>query len=111
MQIANGALAGDIYEYIGTTLTDSDPETGGNQQFDLSVQQYRHASLWKQANVGAEASQVRAYIDDSSLRAADALTIDADAAESIDSFVVAAAIGIGGGSGAGVAVSGAGSYV
>ena len=110
VHISSGALAGDIYEYIGAELTDSDPNTDGLQPFDLSVQQYRDATLWKQANAGPEAAQVQAYIANSSVWAADALTIDAKASESIDAIVVAVAVGVGAGSSAGVAVSVSGSY-
>jgi hypothetical protein len=109
VRIASGALVNDIYEYVGPSMTDSDPNTGGNQKFDLSVQQYRDATLWKQVNVGTNAAQVRAYIANSSVRATGALTIDAKSTASIDATVVAAALGVGGGS-TGVAVSVTGSY-
>lgn len=110
VRITRGSLMDDIYEYVGPSLTDSDPDADGNQQFDLSVQQYRDASLWKQANIAENAAQVRAYIEDSAARAAGALTIDANSDASIDATVVAAALGVGGGGTTGVAVSGAGSY-
>ncbi len=70
VRITRGSLMDDIYEYVGPSLTDSDPDADGNQQFDLSVQQYRDASLWKQANIAENAAQVRAYIEDSAARAA-----------------------------------------
>ena len=56
VRIIEGALAGDIYEYIGATLTDSDPNELSLQPFDLRVQQYRDGSLWTQVNVGAQAT-------------------------------------------------------
>src|SRR5262249_23736760 len=110
VRIVEGALLRDVYEYIGPALTDSDPNHPGNQTFDLRIQQYRDASLWKHISVGPNAAQVQAYIANSSVRAKDALTSDATATESIDAIVVAAAVGLGGGIGTGVAVSGAGGY-
>jgi len=110
VRMAGGVLAGDIYEYVGPALTDSDPNAEGVQKFDLSVQQYRDASLWKQANMATGGAQIRAGLKESSLRATGALTIDAEAAASIDATVIAAAVGVGGGGTTGVAVSGAGSY-
>ncbi|MCL5281661.1 MAG: hypothetical protein M1376_17320 [Planctomycetes bacterium] len=47
VRIAGGALAGNLYEYTGTTeLTDSDPSTPELDPFDLSVQDYSTGS-WK----------------------------------------------------------------
>lgn len=110
VRIASGALTNDIYEYIGPTVTDSDPNREGIQSFDLSIQQYRDASLWKQVSLGADAAQVQAYITGSSVWADGDLTIDAKTTESIDAVVVAAAVGVGGGTTTGVAVSAAGTY-
>lgn len=111
VRIKGGALTGDIYEYIGPTVTADDPETAEVETFDLSVQQYRDASIWKQVNFGADtAAQVQAYLKDSSVWASEDLTIDANATESIDAVVVSAAVGVGGGTGTGVAVSAAGTY-
>ena len=50
VRIVAGTLAGEIgeiYEYIGTTRTDSDLNTAGNQPFDLAVQPYDDTSLWQ----------------------------------------------------------------
>lgn len=110
VHISSGALMDDIYEYIGDKLTDSDPSTPELDPFDLSVQQYRDATLWKQASLGPNAAQVQAYIADSSVWAEDALTSDAKASGTIDATVVAVAVGVGAGSSAGVAVSVTGSY-
>ena len=76
--ISSGPLTGDIYEYIGPAQTDADPNTPGVQTFDLNTQQYRDATLWKQVNVGADAAQVRAYLDDTSVWAAGDLAIGAE---------------------------------
>ena len=110
VRVADGALAGDIYEYIGPTLTDSDPDTVGNQPFDLSIQQYRDAGVWKHVNVAPNASEVQASIRNSSVHAAGDLTIAADATEVIDAVVLAAAVSVGGGTTVGVGISGAGVY-
>ncbi len=111
VRIESGALTGDIYQYIGPEVTDSDPNTTGVQLFDLSVQQYRDAGVWKQVNFGADAAvQVQAYLKNSSVWALGDLTIDAKTTETIDAVVVAAAVGVGGGTSTGVAVSAAGTY-
>ena len=44
VKIANGALAGDVYEYVGTTLTDGDPNTAGTQAIDLASQNFQDRS-------------------------------------------------------------------
>ncbi len=110
VRIASGALTNDVYQYIGPAVSDSDPNQAGVQIFDLSVQQYRDASLWKQVSLGADAAQVQAYITGSSVWAEGDLTIDAKTIESIDAVVVAAAVGVGGGTSTGVAISAAGTY-
>jgi hypothetical protein len=108
--VEGGALAGDVYEYVGPTLTDSDPNTTVLDGFDLRAQQYRDPGAWRLVSVGANAAQVRAYIANSSVDAIGALTIDAQSTQSIDAIVVAAAVGVGGGSSTGIAVSAAGAY-
>ena len=46
VKIREGALDGDIYEFVGPeALTDSDPDVPEEQDFDLSQQQYRDATL------------------------------------------------------------------
>ncbi len=111
VRITSGALTGDVYEYVGPTVTADDPETTEVETFDLSVQQYRDSSVWKQVNFGADtAVQVQAYLKNSSVWALGDLTIDAKTTETIDAVVVAAAVGVGGGTNTGVAVSAAGTY-
>ncbi|MCI0464745.1 MAG: hypothetical protein L0Z62_48090, partial [Gemmataceae bacterium] len=46
--IITGPLTGNSYVYIGPTSSDSDPDTPGDQPFDLSVQDYTDTSLWRQ---------------------------------------------------------------
>ncbi len=110
VRISSGALTNDIYEYIGPTVTDSDPNRAGIQNFDLSVQQYRDATLWKHVNVKSEPAQVQAYLKNSSVWVVGDLTVDAQATETIDAIVVAAAVGVGGGTTTGVGISAGGSY-
>ena len=110
--VAEGALAGDIYEYIGDTQTVvDDPGTPDFVEgIYLQTQQYRDPSLWTHVNASARGDQVRAYALDSSVQSAGDLSINASIPARIDATVVAVAVGIGGGSSAGVAVSGAGVY-
>jgi hypothetical protein len=111
VQIKEGALEGDIYRYIGPTVTDSDPNTPENQPFDLTLQQYRDSTLWKHVSLGENAAQVRARLINTTVHASGDLDIHAHATEQIDAVVIAVAVGVGLGVGnIGVAVSGAGVY-
>ncbi|MGH3580599.1 MAG: hypothetical protein ACRDUB_03375, partial [Mycobacterium sp.] len=110
VRIVDGALAGDIYQYIGPTQDDSDLTTDGKQSYDLRTQQYSDTSLWKQINLKENAGQVRAFLNDSSILATGVLTVNATATENIHAVVLALAAGIGAASGTGVAAAGAGVY-
>ena len=112
VRVAEGALAGEVYEYIGDTVTVTDDANTPDivEAIYLASQQYRDSRLWKHVNVSAESAQVRAYIANSSVHAAGDLTIDARDTASIDAVVVAAAVALAGGGEVGVAVSGAGVY-
>ena len=110
VRIADGALKGEVYEYIGPTVTDSIPDTTAADPFDLRVQQYRDPNAWKLVSIADNAAQVRARVLESSIDATGDMTVTARSTQGIDAIVVAAAVGIGGGSSTGFAVSGAGSY-
>jgi hypothetical protein len=110
VRIVDGALAGDIYQYIGPTQDDSDLSKDGKQPYDLRVQQYQDTSLWKQINIAEEPAQVRAFLQNSSIHAAGDLSILTNANEEIHAVVIAFAAGIGGGIENGVGLSGAGVY-
>ena len=110
VRIVDGALAGDIYQYIGPTQDDSDLTQDGAQLYDLRIQQYQDASLWKQVNIAEEPAQVRAFLENASVHAAGELSITANAHEDIRSVVVAFAAAIGVGVENGVGLSGAGVY-
>src|SRR5262249_17238602 len=105
-----GPLAGDVYQYVGPSVGDADPNTPGNQLFDLATQQYRDGSLWKHVNVTPSAAQVQAEILDSSVSATGDLALAAHSQASINAVVIAASVGIGVGEGVGVGISGAGVY-
>ena len=49
-----GGTAGQIYEYIGATTSDSDPSTPGNQPIGLANQNYRDAAKWTLVTVGSK---------------------------------------------------------
>jgi hypothetical protein len=110
VRILDGALAGEVYEYIGPTLRDSDPNQSGNQQFDLRNQQYRDSTAWKHISLGSSPSELQAFISNSSIQSSKDLVVNALSTQTIDAVVVAAAVGVGVGSTAGVSVSAAGSY-
>ncbi|MDZ4252170.1 MAG: hypothetical protein U1A72_06305, partial [Sulfuritalea sp.] len=110
VKILDGARAGDIYEYVGSTLTDGDPNTAGTQTVDLTTQNYQDKSAWKQINVNASALEAQAYIKNSSVTASGALTLDADSTASISAIVVAGSGALAGGGSTGLALSGAGVY-
>ena len=110
VRIAEGARTGDVYEYLGPTLTDGDPNTDGIQAIDLATQNFQDGSVWKQRGLIPSPGQVQAYLDETSIHAGGALTLDAIASQSIDAIVVAGAAALSGGGTTGVAVSGAGVY-
>jgi hypothetical protein len=111
VRIAEGARTGDVYEYLGPTLTDGDPNTEGIQAIDLATQNFHDGSLWKQLGLlSSSPGQVQAFLDETSIHASGALTLDAIASQSIDAIVVAGAAALSGGGTTGVAVSGAGVY-
>lgn len=68
VRILDGALAGEVYEYIGPTLRDSDPNQSGNQQFDLRNQQYRDSTAWKHISLGSSPAELQAFISNSSIQ-------------------------------------------
>ena len=102
------ARAGDVYEYIGPTLTDGDPNTDGVQAIDLDTQNYQDSDVWRQINLTESPSEVRAYLLNTSVIASGALTVDAVASQTVDAVVVAGSAALSGGGSTGVAVSGAG---
>jgi hypothetical protein len=110
VKISQGALAGEVYEYLGTTLTDSDPNTDGAQPIDLTVMNYRDVSTWRHVSARDQTVQVQAFLQDSSVDASGALTIDAVADQDIRALVIAGAVAVSGGGTTGVGVSGAGAY-
>ena len=70
-------------------MTDGDPNTDGIQAIDLATQNFQDGSLWKQRSLIPSPGQVQAYLDETSIHAGGALTLDAIASQSIDAIVVA----------------------
>ncbi|MFM8188319.1 MAG: hypothetical protein ACKN85_07560, partial [Pirellula sp.] len=110
VKLIDGPLAGEIYEYVGNTVNDSDPIAAGNQKFDLKQQQYRDPSLWKHINSKANASEIKAFIKNASIVSNQPLKVQATSSQSIDSTVVGTALGIAVSKDVGVGVSAAGTY-
>ncbi len=166
VKISDGARAGDVYEYLGPTLTQP-VQTGTssdtkaltkNEDFilvaddykgsgtlgaiykyigestgatavdlsqedytdtdrwqlvsiDLRILDYSDRSLWKQVNVDdSQPNEVRAYLENTSVQASGALTLDAQSSQSITAKVGSGAAALSGGGTAGIAASGAGVY-
>ena len=96
----SGPLQGNVYEYAGTGLANANG-------IDLSTQSYNDANTWHRVDLRPAASEIRAYIRNSSIQAGD-VTADAVSTASIDALVIAGAVALAGGGKFGVAVSGAG---
>ena len=113
MQVVAGPQAGEVYEYIGKTLTDGvpdiddDADTTGNQLIDLSNQYYYDTSAWKLVSLKKGTAEVRARAVEATIHAAGVFTLDAVAEQTIDADVLAGAVGFAKGKGA-YAGSGAG---
>ena len=110
VKIASGPMAGEVFEYIGPTLTDGDPNVAGIQKIDLSTQSYQDASLWKPVSIKEFAAEIQAQSLNSSIQSGGALSLTANANETIDAIVIAGAVALAGGGDTGVGVAGAGVY-
>ncbi|HND54899.1 MAG TPA: hypothetical protein PLV92_20945, partial [Pirellulaceae bacterium] len=110
VRISSGPREGDVYEYLGPSIADGDPNKSGVQVIDLASQNFQDADLWKPLGLVAAPGGVMAYSEDASLRATGSLTIDASATQTIDATVIAASVALAAGGAAGVGVSGAGVY-
>jgi hypothetical protein len=64
--IAEGPRKGDVYRYVGTTVTAAD---NGGQNFDLQLQDYGNTDLWELVNLGEARSQVLAEVANSDVTA------------------------------------------
>ncbi|HZK06225.1 MAG TPA: hypothetical protein VFC82_10350 [Actinomycetaceae bacterium] len=99
VKIVSGARTGDVYEYVAASpLTTT----------DLSTLEYGDTTQWRLVGTDDRA-QVRAYISGATRVEADALTLAADAKQTIDALVATGAVALTGG-GTAVGVSGAGVY-
>jgi hypothetical protein len=110
VRLIEGALAGEIYEYIGSPTSDADPNVAGNQKFDLSQQPYRDSSRWKHINSQQQNTNVRSTVRNSRVISNGSMTVTAQSSQAIESLVVGVSTGIGVSAQDGVAVSAAGSY-
>ena len=105
---------GEVYEYLGSvTLVNSNlaaqdySDVKKWRRITALDQDYGDTSLWKRVDLTSASAQVRAYVSDSSIDAAGALTIMATESATIDAIVVAASVAISGGV-VGASLSGAG---
>ncbi|RUT07776.1 hypothetical protein DSM106972_020360 [Dulcicalothrix desertica PCC 7102] len=94
--IAQGARAGDIYEFTG------DPAS-----IDLETADYAKTSDWKQVNLKQNASEVLAYVNSSSINAGNALTLTSLSSSTIEANVASLSVAVSAGIG-GASLSGAG---
>jgi len=72
------------------TLNDGDPNVDGQQPIDLSTQSYQDASLWKPVSIKESAAEIQAQSLNSSIQSGGALSLTANANETIDAIVIAA---------------------
>ena len=101
-------MEGEVFEYIGKNVFDGDPDEDGPQLIDLSIEDYYDTRLWKQVSVASLPAEVQARGLNSSIHARDAITLKAEADQTINSLVFAGAMAVAGGGAAGVGVGGAG---
>ncbi|HND56301.1 MAG TPA: hypothetical protein PLV92_27980, partial [Pirellulaceae bacterium] len=87
VRVAHGAMQGDVYEYLGLTLTDGDAQQAGAQPIDLSSQNFQDSTIWKQVGLTATPGQVEAYSLNSSLTTSGRLTLESRAEQTIDAVV------------------------
>ena len=102
--INEGPLTGEVYEFVGDTIENSDG-------ISLSEQNYGDRTAWKQVNIEGDAAQVQAFALGSSLESGAGLTISATSGGSVKATVVAGAVAVGASAKTGVGVSVAGVYV
>ena len=118
VKITAGANAGNVYKYLGTeTLTrpmgtGDDPNAEGYGDPDennnwLTRLNYSDRSKWELVNLSKDAAQVQAYVLDSNVDAAGALTLDAVSNQTINATVIAGSVALSGGV-VGASLSGAG---
>ena len=100
--IENGARAGDIYRYVGNTISESSED-----DIVLSQQDYGDSTQWELSNLVETGMPVHAFLKDTSMDAEGSLAIIATANQTVDAIVVAASGAISAGS-VGVGLSGAG---
>ena len=116
VQIAAGAGAGNVYQYIGGTTLARPTATGGsgsgrgnateNSNW-LTRLDYSDPEQWQLVGLSRDAAAVQAYVLDSNVKATGALTLDAVSDQSVHATVVAGSVALSGG-GFGGSASGAG---
>ncbi|MCK9233336.1 MAG: hypothetical protein M0P04_11190, partial [Syntrophales bacterium] len=113
-----GLATTGIYRYVGddatVDLATSDyTDTDIWEHLDmltLQAQEFGDPDTWRRVDLDSAASEIQAYIRNSSIQASGDLTADAVSTQSIDSIVIAGAVALAGGGKAGIAISGAGVY-
>jgi hypothetical protein len=110
VRLVDGALAGEIYEYIGAAASDADTNRSGNQLFDLKQQAYRNTTLWRHLNKLDSGTDVRASIRNSQVISSSQIDVSALSDQTIKSEVIGVSAAVAAGSSNSVGVSAAGSY-
>jgi len=111
--IEQGARKGDVYRYIGDTVTEADnviDEDDNTAPYALNSQDYGNTDLWELVNLDEAAAVVDAAIVSSDVTADGGVTVDALSTQAIRAASLAGAVAVAGGQ-VGVAVSGSGSAV
>ena len=120
VRIISGPLEGEVFRYLGPTITDGDRNVSGNQPIDLETQNYHDQTVWRRvrtasdgeraARVEDERAEIQAYISGSSIFATGDLTADAISSQIVDARVLAGSVALSGGAQTSAAVSAGGVF-
>ena len=81
VRIATGPGAGDVFQYIGPTVTGT-----AASPIYLNSQDYRNTSLWKQLNLTSSPAEVSATTTRTSIDAGGSLFVEASSTTAIDAI-------------------------
>ncbi len=107
VRVTDGPMAGEIFQYLGPTLTDGDRTASGNQPIDLTLESFYDASRWLPIRLGGVAAEVRSRSIDTAIWSSGPLNLEAVNDQAIDAVVFAGSFAMSIGTGS-AAFSGAG---
>ncbi|MEQ9409446.1 MAG: calcium-binding protein, partial [Fuerstiella sp.] len=101
--IEDGVRGGETYQYIGAARTEASSGAG----IDLQAEDYGDRRYWKRIDLTGDTSEVVAQLSDTSVSAADDLSVRATSTGTIKAQVFSGSVAVGGGA-VGAGISGAG---